>query len=57
MRLVALDTFAERIGLKRGQGAAEARAMCPSLDVIAADPAADQAFLEALADWCDRYTL
>ncbi|WP_167333610.1 DUF6504 family protein [Sinorhizobium arboris] len=56
MRLVALDTFAERIGLKRGQGAAEARAMCPSLDVIAADPAADLAFLEALADWCDRYT-
>ncbi|MDX0698729.1 DNA polymerase Y family protein [Sinorhizobium medicae] len=56
MRLVALDTVAERVGLKRGQGAAEARAMCPSLDVIAFDPAADQAFLEALADWCDRYT-
>nr|WP_256375567.1 DNA polymerase Y family protein [Ensifer sp. WSM1721] len=56
MRLIALDTLAERIGLKRGQGAAEARAMCPSLDVIAADPSADQAFLEALADWCDRYT-
>ncbi|WP_256375047.1 DNA polymerase Y family protein [Ensifer sp. BR816] len=56
MRLVALDTLAERIGLKRGQGAAEARAMCPALDVIAADPAADQAFLEGLADWCDRYT-
>ncbi|WEX79266.1 DNA polymerase Y family protein [Sinorhizobium numidicum] len=56
MRLVALDGLAERIGLKRGQGAAEARAMCPSLDVIAADPAADQAFLEGLADWCDRYT-
>lgn len=56
MRLVALDTLAEQIGLKRGQGAAEARAMCPSLDVIAADPSADQAFLEGLADWCDRYT-
>lgn len=56
MRLVALDALAERIGLKRGQGAAEARAMCPSLDVIAADPPADQVFLEALADWCDRYT-
>ncbi|WP_274533477.1 DNA polymerase Y family protein [Ensifer sp. LCM 4579] len=56
MRLVALDTLAERIGLKRGQGAAEARAMCPALDVIVADPSADQAFLEGLADWCDRYT-
>jgi protein ImuB len=56
MRLVALDMLAERIGLKRGQGAAEARAMCPALDVIAADPGADQTFLEGLADWCDRYT-
>nr|WP_289624726.1 DUF6504 family protein [Sinorhizobium sp. 7-81] len=56
MRLVALDTLAERVGMKRGQGAAEARAMCPSLDVIIDDPAADRAFLEGLADWCDRYT-
>ena len=56
MRLVFLDRQAERIGLRRGQGVAEARAICPTLDVLPADPAADRALLEALADWCDRYT-
>ncbi|PTM96095.1 protein ImuB [Mycoplana dimorpha] len=56
MRLVFLDRQAERIGLRKGQGVAEARAICPDLDVLPADPAADRALLEALADWCDRYT-
>jgi protein ImuB len=56
MRLTALDEVAESIGFKRGQGVAEARAMSPDLDVIAADEAADLRFLEAIADWCDRYT-
>lgn len=56
MRIVALDGLAERLRLKRGQGVAEARAMHPTLDVLPADPAADQSFLSGLADWCDRYT-
>lgn len=56
MRLTALDEAAEAIGLKPDQGVAEARAICPQLDVIAADEAADRHFLEAIADWCDRYT-
>ena len=56
MRLLALDEAARAIGLKVGQGVAEARAICPALEVIPADPAADRRFLEALADWCDRYT-
>lgn len=56
MRLVALDAIAEAAGLKRGQGLAEARAICPSLVVSEEDQAADRRFLEALADWCDRYT-
>lgn len=56
MRIVALDSQAERMRLKRGQGVAEARGMHPQLEVLPADPAADQAFLSALADWCDRYT-
>jgi len=37
-------------------GLADARAMHPSLDVVEADPEADRRLLEALADWCDRYT-
>lgn len=56
MRIVALDRTAEKARLKLGQGIAEARAMVPGIDVIPLDPSADQAFLEALADWCDRYT-
>lgn len=56
MRLSALDEAASAAGLKKGQGVAEARAMHPGLDVVQADPAADRRFLEALADWCDRYT-
>lgn len=56
MRLVALDEAARRMGLKKGQGVADARAMIPDIDVIRADPAADRGCLEAIADWCDRYT-
>ncbi len=56
MRLTALDEAAEAIGLKRDQGVAEARAICPGLDVVEEDKAADHRLLEALADWCDRYT-
>ncbi|MCF3641344.1 DNA polymerase Y family protein [Rhizobium sp. TRM95111] len=56
MRLVHLDSEAERRGLKAGQGVAEARAVCPALDVLPAEPVADRAFLEGLADWCGRFT-
>ncbi len=56
MRLVALDEGADAAGLKRGQGLAEARAICPALIVSEEDKAADRRFHEALADWCDRYT-
>lgn len=56
MRIVALDGFAEKSGFRHDQGIAEVRAMCPSIDVIPSDTAADRAFLSGLADWCDRYT-
>jgi len=56
MRLTALNERAEMIGLKPGQGVAEAKAICPNLDVVEEDPAADRKLLEAIADWCDRYT-
>ncbi len=56
MRITALDETSETFGLRIGQGLAEARAICADLDVIEADPAADRALLNAIADWCDRYT-
>jgi protein ImuB len=37
-------------------GIADARAMYPAIEIVAADPEADRRLLEALADWCDRYT-
>jgi len=35
---------------------ADARGAVPDLAVVDADPAADHALLDAVADWCDRYT-
>jgi protein ImuB len=56
MRLTALDEAAEAIGLRKNQAVAEARAICPKLDVLEEDPAADRRLLDGIADWCDRYT-
>jgi protein ImuB len=55
-RLAAVCPRAEAFGLHAEQTLAEARALCPGLDAIEADPAADQAALAALAGWCERYT-
>ncbi|WP_244480732.1 Y-family DNA polymerase [Mesorhizobium sp. Root157] len=51
-----MDRRAESLNLKRGMGMADARAMQPGIDVVDADTEADLRMLEALADWCDRYT-
>lgn len=56
MRISALNETARTGGLREGQGVAEARAICPALDVVPADPEADRRMIEALADWADRYT-
>nr|WP_274379755.1 DNA polymerase Y family protein [Endobacterium cereale] len=56
LRIVACGDEAMRWGLRSGQGLAEARAICPGVIVIDEDQAADQRLLEAVADWCDRYT-
>jgi len=55
-RIAALDEQAEALKLKRGMGIADARAMHPTLEVVEADPAAEERLLAGLADWCDRYT-
>ncbi|MGF9566289.1 DNA polymerase Y family protein [Neorhizobium sp. JUb45] len=56
LRLVGCDEEAGRLGLRLGQGLAEARAICPNVIVIDEDQAADHRLLEGIADWCDRYT-
>lgn len=55
-RIAALDSVAENAKLRLGQGIAEARAMHPHLDIVEEDADGDRRLLDALADWCDRYT-
>jgi protein ImuB len=52
----ALEARAERLGLYPGQPLANARAMVQPLTVVPHDARADAALLEAIADWCDRFT-
>lgn len=56
LRLSALSDAAAARGLTAGMPLADARAMFPDLVVEQADPHADRLLLEAVADWCDRYT-
>jgi protein ImuB len=55
-RLAALNDAAARLGLRPLMPLADARAMYPALIVADADEAADARLLDAIADWCDRYT-
>ena len=55
-RIAALNDEAAKLGLHAGMALADARAMYPSLVAIDADTAEDARLLEAIADWCDRYT-
>jgi protein ImuB len=54
--LAAVSPEAAALGLRPEQTLAQARAICPGLEVVEADPAADQAALAALAGWCERFT-
>jgi protein ImuB len=51
-----MNDAAQRLGLRPGMPLADARAMFPALVVAAGDAAADRRLLDAVADWCDRYT-
>jgi protein ImuB len=54
MRLTAVSRAAKRAGLSAGLTLASARARIPDLWVEEADPAADAALLDAVAEDCDR---
>jgi len=54
--LVAVDAGAEQLGLATGLALAQARAMHPTLTAVPEDQAADARLLDAMADWCQRYT-
>ena len=56
LQITALNDAAAAIGLEAGLPLANARAVYPDVQVFDADEAADLALLEAIADWCDRFT-
>ena len=56
LQIHALDHAASRLGLDVGLPLANARAICPDVQVVDADQAADAQALNAIADWCDRFT-
>jgi protein ImuB len=56
LQISALDDAAAELGLEIGLPLANARAICPQLNVFDADAAADIDALNAIADWCDRFT-
>jgi protein ImuB len=56
LQLYALDDAAARQNLAIGMPLANARAICPHLEVHDADEAADARTLDGIADWCDRFT-
>jgi len=55
-RIAAMNEAAEALGLRKGLGIADARAMHPALEILEADPVADGRMLCRLADWCDHFT-
>ncbi len=55
-RLYAVDPAARAVGLFAGQKATDAAALVPELRAEEADPAADAQALEAVCDWCVRYS-
>ncbi|WP_354279412.1 DNA polymerase Y family protein [Sphingomonas sp. PvP056] len=56
MRITAVDPRAHALGLSPGMALADARAILPDLAAHDAAPAADQDWIERIADLCERYT-
>lgn len=56
LQISALDDAAARLNLEIGLPLANARAVCPQLQVFDADEVADLKTLNDIADWCDRFT-
>lgn len=54
-RLYCLNSAAKDLGLERGMGLSDARALFPDLETQPADINADTRFLRVLARWAERY--
>jgi protein ImuB len=56
LRISALNDAAAHFGLEVDLPLANARAICPDVQVYDADETADADTLNAIAEWCDRFT-
>jgi len=56
LKVVAVDDAAARLNLAADMPLATARAMVPALTILDHDSDADLKTLNAIADWCDRFT-
>ena len=56
LKVVAVDDVAARLSLQVDMPLATARAMVPALVILDHDAEADRKTLDAIADWCDRFT-
>lgn len=56
LQIFALNDAAANLGLEVGVPLANARAICPDIEVFDTDSAADADMLNRIADWCDRFT-
>jgi protein ImuB len=56
LRISALNDAAAHVGLAVDLPLANARAICPQVQVHDADEVADADALNAIAEWCDRFT-
>jgi len=56
LRLTAVDAWAAKLGLYPGMALTDARARVETLAVVEAAPQHDDALLNRLAHWCERYT-
>ena len=54
--LTAVDQVAAAAGLRLGQKATDAMALCPDLETAPAEPEADAQALTELSDWCVRFS-
>ncbi|HLI93936.1 MAG TPA: DNA polymerase Y family protein, partial [Puia sp.] len=55
-RIIAVNSAAMREGIQHGMVVADARVLCPALEVIDAQAGYAEKLLRALAIWCIRYT-
>jgi protein ImuB len=56
LQICALEDAAAHFGLEVGLPLANARAICPYVQVFDAEEVADAKLLNDIADWCDRFT-